>query len=41
MPSILREINHPSDDIRQQFTSVKAFLEDELLGEGSLFVAER
>ncbi|CAF2054560.1 unnamed protein product [Rotaria magnacalcarata] len=40
MPSILNTITYPSDYIRQQYSLVKAYLEDEYLGQGNLCVSE-
>jgi hypothetical protein len=41
MPSLLNTVSIPSENVRQQYSSVKAYLEDEYLGEGILCVAER
>ena len=41
MPSRLNTVSLPSEDVRQQFSSVKAYLEDDFLGQGVLCVAER
>ena len=41
MPSILTPVRFPIDGVRQQYSSVKAFLEDDFLGQGTLCVAER
>ena len=41
MPSNLMTMSFPTDYIRQQYSNVKAYLEDEYLGQGTLCVAER
>lgn len=41
MPSILSTIVYPAEYIRQQYSSVKGYLEDEYLGQGTLCVAEK
>lgn len=41
MPSNLNIVSLPTEYIRQQYSSVKAYLEDEYLGQGILCIAER
>ena len=41
MSSHLIPVSFPSEHIRHQFTSVKAYLEEDYLGEGTLCIAER
>lgn len=41
MPSTLTSVLFPTDYVRQQYSGVKAYLEDEFLGQGTLCVAER
>ena len=41
MPSSLTTVSIPTDYVRQQYSSVKGYLEDEYLGQGILCVAER
>jgi hypothetical protein len=41
MPSSLKTVSVPTEYIRQQYSSVKAYLEDEYLGQGILYIAER
>lgn len=41
MPSNLVSVSFPTDYVRQQYSTVKAYLEDEFLGQGTLCVAER
>jgi hypothetical protein len=41
MPSNLETVLVPTEYIRQQYSAVKAYLEDEYLGQGTLCVAER
>jgi hypothetical protein len=41
MSSNLQTVSLPTEYIRQQYSLVKAYLEDEYLGQGNLCVAER
>ena len=41
MPSSLETVSFPTEYVRHQYTSVKAYLEDEYLGQGTLCIAER
>ena len=41
MPANLNTVTLPTEYIRQQYSSVKAYLEDEYLGQGVLCIAER
>ena len=40
MNSHLNTVSVPTEYIRQQYSSVKAYLEDEYLGQGLLCIAE-
>jgi hypothetical protein len=41
MPSHLNTVSIPTEQVRQQFSSVKAYLEEEYLGQGTLCVSEK
>lgn len=41
MPSSLSTVLVPTEYIRQQYSDVKAYLEEEYLGQGILYVSER
>lgn len=41
MPSSLTTVTVPTEYIRQQYAGVKAYLEEEYLGQGILCIAER